>query len=405
MSRETTLPTGLPHGVEPGFHTAVLRPTAEANGLPNAAYTSEAFLTFERDHLLAKTWTAIGSGAEIPRPGDAKPVDLLGLPLLLLRDQDHGIRVFHNVCSHRGMQLVSAPCNVGKVIRCPYHSWVYSQQGDLRVAPLIGGPGRNDCPGFDKGRHGLKPVRSAVWFDQVFVNLSGDAPPFEDYIAPLAERWMDFDGSLLRHGGADSSLQFELDCNWKLAVENYCEAYHLPWVHPGLNSYSRIEDHYNIELEDRFAGQGTTVYAPNLPGPDFPRFPDLPAVWDKQAEYIALFPNILLGIHNDHIFALRLEPLAPGRTREQVDIYYVGEAPLGDAYSERRRANAEAWRSVFQEDVGVVEGMQRGRASPAFAGGVFSPVMDTPTHCFHRWVAASLGAVLETGGARLRVAG
>lgn len=405
MSPETTLPAGSALGVEPGFHAAVLRPTVEANGLPNAAYTSEAFLTFERDHLLAKTWTAIGSGAEIPRPGDAKPVDLLGLPLLLLRDQDRGIRVFHNVCSHRGMQLVSAPGNVGKVIRCPYHSWVYSQAGDLRVAPSIGGPGKNDCPGFDKAKHGLRPVRSAVWFDQVFVDLSGDAPAFEAHVAPLAERWQDFDASLLRHGGADSVLRFELDCNWKLAVENYCESYHLPWVHPGLNSYSRIEDHYNIEREGRFAGQGTTVYAPNLPGPGFPHFPGLPSVWDRQAEYIALFPNILLGIHNDHFFVMRLEPLAPGRTRERVDIYYLGDEPLGDAFGERRRANAEAWRSVFQEDVGVVEGMQRGRASPAFKGGVFSPVMDTPTHCFHRWVAASLGAALENGSARLRGTG
>ena len=42
---------------------------------------------------------------------------------------------------------------------------------------------------------------------------------------------------------------------------------------------------------------------------------------------------------------------------------------------------------VFGEDIGAVEGMQRGRQSPGFQGGVFSPVLDHPTHFFHQWVA------------------
>ena len=105
---------------------------------------------------------------------------------LLLRDLEGHIRVFHNVCSHRGVELVTQPTTVKKTITCPYHSWCYGLDGGLRATPSIGGPGRNTCEGFDKARHGLKPVRSAVWFDVVFVNLSGDAAPFEDYIAPLA---------------------------------------------------------------------------------------------------------------------------------------------------------------------------------------------------------------------------
>jgi choline monooxygenase len=89
-------------------------------------------------------------------------------------------------------------------------------------------------------------------------------------------------------------------CNWKLAVENYCESYHLPWVHPGLNSYSRLEDHYNIVAPRSFSGQGTTVYAPALGDAAFPDFPGLPAKWDTAAEYVALYPNVLFGVHRDH---------------------------------------------------------------------------------------------------------
>ena len=146
----------------------VQRPIAEASGLPNEAYTSEAFAACERDGVLARTWTCIGAGAQVPEPGDIRPLSLQGLPLILLRDQAGEIRVFHNVCSHRGMELVSAPCRSRGAIRCPYHSWAYALDGSLKATPLIGGPGTKHCEGFDKAAHGLKPVRAASsWSDSI----------------------------------------------------------------------------------------------------------------------------------------------------------------------------------------------------------------------------------------------
>lgn len=370
----------------------VARPIAEARGLTSDAYTSEDFARHERDHVLARTWTCVGVGAQVPEPGDMRPVSILGLPLLLLRDLAGEIKVFHNVCSHRGAELVSEPSRVKKMIVCPYHSWCYGLDGSLRATPKIGGPGRNSCEGFDPAPHGLRPVRTTTWFDVVFVNLSGDGPDFADHIAPLAERWKDFDPALLRHGGPESSLLFEVDCNWKLAVENFCESYHLPWVHPSLNSYSRLEDHDDIAQEGHFAGQGTRVYAPRLSddGLAFPRFAGLSEYWRTGAEYVALFPNVLLGIHADHFFVVCLEPVSAARTIERLEIFYVSEEPLSEAYAQLRAANARAWQIVFAEDQGIVERLQRGRASPAFQGGVFSPVMDRATHCFHKWNAAAL---------------
>ncbi len=381
--------------LETDLETAVLAPVMNpiesAHGLPNEAYVSEQFARLERDRLLARSWTCIGVASEVPEPGDVKPVTLLGLPLILLRDRAGAIRVFHNVCSHRGHELVTEPGKVSAVLRCPYHAWAYGLDGALRTTPNIGGPGQATCAGFDKARHGLKAVRTAVWFDVVFVNLSGEAPDFAEQVAPLAERWAAFDPAQLRHGGEDSILRFDLNCNWKLAVENYCEGYHLPTIHPGLNSYSRLEDHYNIE-EDGFSGQGSTAFAPRLleGGPELPRFTDLPDYWNGRAEYVALFPNVLLGIHDNHFYAVHIEPRGAGRSIENFHIYYVGEEPLGEDFAALRVANAEAWCSIFEEDRGVVESMQRGRASPAFDGGVFSPAMDGPTHFFHKWVAAGL---------------
>ena len=375
----------------------VLTDTAQARGLPNATYTDARYLAIERERVFAPTWTALGFAADVPARGDVRPIELLGLPLILLRDREDNIRVFHNVCSHRGRRLVDQPTRVEAGLRCPYHSWHYGLDGALKGTPHIGGMNCHSCEGFDKRQHGLAEVRSAVWCDIVFVNLSGAAPSFADYIEPVMRRWDAFWGRSgpeeIHPAGPDGQLTLEVAANWKLAVENYCESYHLPWVHPALNHYSRLEDHY-IALDDdgeSFSGQGTRVYnLSEVAGISMPKLSRWPAEREREAEYLSLYPNALLGLQADHFFVVLLEPLAPDHTREHLRISYVGEAAIDDSHAAARESQLQAWRTVFEEDVSMVEGMQRGRASPAYHGGVFSPVQDIPTHHFHRWVARRL---------------
>ena len=357
--------------------------------LPNPFYTDPAVFENEKKRVFAPNWSCIGFGREVPKIGDARPVMFLGIPLLLLRDKAGEIRVFQNVCRHRGMILVDEPANFRGVIRCPYHSWCYSLDGELKTTPHLGGPGENDHPAVTKSELGLYEVRSAVWMDLVFVNLSGGAPDFAVTNARLTDRWSEFEGQALHHGGPDSSFSLTVQSNWKLAVENYCESYHLPWIHPGLNSYSRLEDHYNIIEAGRFSGQGTTVYNPKLDdsGRHFAQFQGLPEKWSSCAEYIALYPNVLLGIHKDHFYAILLAPLSHEKTLERVEIYYTAPEMTEPSWRDLRQRNSDVWEGIFVEDIGVVEGMQRGRYAPAFEGGTLSPVMDSATHAFHAWVA------------------
>lgn len=378
-----------------------LETVSEATAAPplgNSAYTDPAFFAAELDRLWGKSWVCIGFAHEVPEPGCVRPVSLAGKPLLMLRDHAGKLRVFWNVCRHRGMQLVSEPGRLAGVVRCPYHSWCYALDGELKVTPHVGGPGQNTDPAIDRTELGLLPVRSAEWLGCVFVDLAGEAPPFAEHIAPLARRWADFADRPL-YAGSECGFTLEVACNWKLAVENYCESYHLPWVHPGLNSYSRLEDHYTV-IEAGFAGQGTLAYRPLLAadGRRLPAFPDLPEKWSEGAEYVALYPNLLLGVHKDHTFALRLEPLAADRTREHVALWFADPSALDADHSTLRQRLGELWREVFAEDIGVVEGMQRGRQADAFDGGVFSPVMDAATAAFHGWVTARYRALgLDAG--------
>ena len=260
----------------------VLVPVSKAKGLPNEHYVSEDMFQREKNDVLFKNWSGIGFGKDVPESGDAKPVDFLGMPLLIVRDKDGSIGVFQNTCRHRGMILVEEPTRIRGAIRCPYHSWCYALNGDLRSTPHVGGPGHNTHDDIKREELGLFRIRSYVWRDVVFVNVSGDAEEFTDYAADLIERWKEFDQPL-RPGGTASSFKLDVNCNWKLAVENFCESYHLPWVHPGLNSYSRLEDHYHIEKPQAFSGQGTLVYR-QLQGDSGQKFPDFDALsqhWDE----------------------------------------------------------------------------------------------------------------------------
>ncbi|WP_026988716.1 aromatic ring-hydroxylating oxygenase subunit alpha [Fodinicurvata fenggangensis] len=358
-----------------------------ARGLPNEHYVDPRIFAEEKWSVLFANWSGVGFGKDVPEAGDAKPVEFLGMPLLIVRDRDSSIRVFQNTCRHRGMTLISEPTRVRGVIRCPYHSWCYGLNGALRTTPNVGGPGQNTHPDLNTADLGLIEIRSHVWRDVIFVNVDGHAPPFEEVHADLIERWSEFDQEL-HHGGADSSLQLDVKANWKLAVENYCESYHLPLIHPGLNSYSRLEDHYNIDGFGHCSGQGTLVYRQLTDdnGTAMPDFPGLSGTWDESGEYIAVYPNVLFGVQRDHAFAILLNPVDCERTIEQVELYYAVESARTPEFDLLRSRNAELWKTVFEEDIFVVEGMQKGRHGAFFDGGCFSPAMDGPTYNFHRWV-------------------
>lgn len=378
----------------------VSAPVGEARGLPNNVYTDEALFAFERDQVIGQSWAAIGYGSELPAPGFARPVDFMGVPLLIVRDKAGELRVFHNVCSHRGMKLVHEDCQLRTVIRCPYHSWSYGFDGQLLSTPLIGGIDRHHCDGFDQGSHGLSPVRSAVWMDIIFVNLSGDAESFREFIQPLEERWSGYlgtpDTGQIGPAVTESNLELAVECNWKLAVENYCEAYHLPWVHPDLNRYSPLDQHFHIMDGDNMSGQGTHKYElVSFADTRLPLIEGWPADKTRYAEYISFYPNTLLGLQADHLFSVIVLPQRTDKSLEKLQVSYVGPARHDERFESCRADVLKSWDKVFREDVFAVEGMQAGRSSPGFDGGVVTPVQDLPTRHFHTWVANRYLAALK----------
>ncbi|WP_440614129.1 aromatic ring-hydroxylating oxygenase subunit alpha [Candidatus Pelagibacter sp. HIMB1748] len=383
--------------LDPKKIEVVKNPIEKAHGLPNECYLNDDYLEFEKEKVFKNNWTMVGVASSVPNPGDAKPFNLLDIPILIVRNKDNEIKVFHNVCSHRGFKLVDQECKLKNVIRCPYHSWSYDFNGKLTVTPHIGGLGKHEVEGFHKNNSNLKEIRSKVWMDLIFININSNAKPFEEFIKPLEDRWSKFiskkDQQLIRHASDNGYFNMTVNSNWKFAIENYCESYHLPWIHPELNRVSNIADHYHIEDKNfNFSGQGSDKYSQQFDGNiKFKCFPNWPSEVSEKSEYVSLYPNVMLGIHIDHFYAFWLEPISNNQTKEHFELYYIGdESASSDEFKGIREKNFAFWQEVMNEDVTAIEGMQKGRSSPAYNGGNFSPVMDTPTLMFHKWVATNL---------------
>ena len=126
-------------------------------GLPSEYYNNKTFWKKECDTVLSNNWLFVAFAHDLKNPGDAYPVSIAGKPILIIKDQKNKISAFHNVCSHRCLKLVNEKKNLEKIIICPYHSWTYDLEGNLKAAPHIGGPNKHKPKGFNFKKHGLKP--------------------------------------------------------------------------------------------------------------------------------------------------------------------------------------------------------------------------------------------------------
>lgn len=360
-------------------------------GLRADAYTSPEYFKREQQMLFSRYWVCVGVASDVLTPGDVYPTEVASIPIVLVRDRHHTIQAFHNVCSHRGLQLVNSPCNVKGNLRCPYHSWTYRLDGSLKSTPHFGGYHKDSYDGFDRVSKGLSPIRCEQWLDLVFINLSGDAPPLTDYLQPAIDRWSNYDLSLLRREQREVNLQCQ--ANWKLAVENFSESYHLTWVHPALNSCSRMEDHFGFDVGDTHVGQGSLLYKSGvIDGKSLPTFPNLQAMGKETvAEYITVFPNLMLGVHPDYFLVFIANPLSPEQTQERMLFYFIGDEAMTDANQALRHLPIDLWQDTNDEDIDMIERMQIGRRSPKFDGGCFSPELEQTVYRFQQQVARAVG--------------
>ncbi|WP_170473315.1 aromatic ring-hydroxylating oxygenase subunit alpha [Ruegeria arenilitoris] len=346
-----------------------------AHGLPPSAYRSKAFWKKERKTVLFRNWVCVAAAHELKFPGDVVPVVLAEQPLILVRNRQNEIAAFHNVCRHRCMMLVEKPQNVGKLIRCPYHAWAYDLDGRLKASPHFGGTDTHETNGFDKSQNGLVPVRTRVWQDWVFVNLSGDAPDFEDYAASLIARLEGIDFCKLTHIG---TLDFGvIDTNWKLIMENFIEPYHVQFVHSSTTDQP-LKDHYTI-VDGNCLGSAV----------DLAEESGTSGSLGVSSRYLTLYPNFILGRYFPDQMGVYLNiPIGPNQMMQKRYLYTTEGQNLSEDEVDSLK---NLWWDVHKEDHEMVERMWRGRASDFAAdGGVLSPVWEDSVRAFQEMIVADV---------------
>ncbi|WP_228126606.1 aromatic ring-hydroxylating oxygenase subunit alpha [Candidatus Viadribacter manganicus] len=379
--------TTLDDWVDAEQRAALRAPIEEARGLPGRAY-SAGFYELEQRALFPRTWAVIGMGADLPEPGDAFPVDLAGSPLVMVRQKDGAIRVFHNQCRHRGMAVVTAPKRTQTMV-CPWHGWAYELNGDLRVATRLGGESTHQCPGFDQASLGLREVRSARWHDWVLVNLDGAAASIEEHLRPLNE--------LLDGIGLDELLpgprwSGEYPGNWKIAIEGGVEDYHLPMAHPQLFEGVSARP-ITIATGPNFAASiGEPLRSGAIRRPAGIEGVRMNEAQRGRSFVLNLFPTGMILLHENSLMLGVFTPNGPARTRLETRLYFH---PTAFGTEDR-----DAWRvqrgvtlaRVVEQDHDFVLSLQNNATARDRAGleTRFSPYWEGAVLHFQRMVLDTL---------------
>jgi phenylpropionate dioxygenase-like ring-hydroxylating dioxygenase large terminal subunit len=191
--------------------------------IPAGRYTDQRFFHLEIEHVWRKSWLLAAHIDELPEPGSFLLWDNAGQPVLLVHAADGSINAFYNTCSHRGAPVVTERSGHRKRFTCPYHGWSYSDRGEL-VA--VRDP--QDFRDLDLSTRGLAPVRCERFGNLVFVNFDPEAPALLDWLGPIAGEWEEFQFDNCRLAARHV---FDLDCNWKIAMEANTEVYHVRSIH------------------------------------------------------------------------------------------------------------------------------------------------------------------------------
>ena len=209
------------------FEAARTEPPAGFPALPDipaGRYVDPRFHQLEQEQVWRKSWLLAAHIDEIPEPGCFLLWENAGQPVVIVHAESGAVNAFYNTCSHRGAPVVTQQQGKSRRLTCQYHGWSYDHEGELRG---IRDP--QDFRDFDMSCRGLKKVRCESFGNLVFVNFDADAPTLREWLGPIADEWEEFQFGNCRLASREI---FDLDCNWKIAMEANTEVYHVRSIHP-----------------------------------------------------------------------------------------------------------------------------------------------------------------------------
>jgi choline monooxygenase len=328
----------------------------KARTLSSDFYTDAKYLELSKERIFARSWQLLGRLEK--SSSNLTPFnyleDFVDEPLLIAQNND-GVSVLTNVCTHRGKILVEEPCNAN-LIRCDYHGRRFDLNGKFLSMPEF-----EDVEDFPSESDDLKRLASGVIHDFIFVSLK-PSTPFCDIASEIDSYFK---------GGVDnlrlsSSRDYEVAAHWALYCENYLEGFHIPYVHRSLNE---IVDYGTYETKTH-------------------RYSSIQIGYDEHRNiaggYLFIFPNTMFNFYPWGISVNIVKPVSTDKCRVTFLTYVSDESKLNEG------AGADLHR-VELEDEAVVESVQKGIRSRYYDWGRYSPSREQGTHHFHRLIAEFMG--------------
>ncbi|MFC9360975.1 aromatic ring-hydroxylating dioxygenase subunit alpha [Rhodococcus sp. NPDC057014] len=335
---------------------------ATGRTLPSSWYSSDQIYRQEQLNIFRRGWEYVGSASSVSRRGDYFTCEVGGVPIVVVRGKDDEVRALVNICRHRHHPVAVGEGNCS-VLQCLYHAWTYKLDGRFNAAPRS----KTD-PSFSGDGLSLAPVAVDNLGDMLFVNVSGDAPPLEDALAPATtlarQRGIAIDSA--RYQG---SRELIFGANWKIAWENNLECYHCPTVHKNWYKTARLGPEY--------------VYVTPISPLHFEYTLDQHE--DAQPDYsYHLWPTVYFGsgafnepgsndsgLNRDYL-AMRFEPIGPRQTKITAAVYAVE-----DLSEEVVAQRLQAVIDIVEEDRAVCERVQAAHDSEIGPPGTLVTAVDS----------------------------
>ncbi len=335
--------------------------------IPAGRYVDPRFFALELEHIWRKSWLLAGHVDEIPEPGCFRLWENAGQPVVLVHAESGAINAFYNTCSHRGAPVVTEESGRKKRLTCQYHGWSYSHDGDL-VA--IRDP--EDFRDLDFSCRGLKPVRCERFGNLIFINFDEHAPTLLEWLGPIAAEWEEFQFDKCRLAARHI---WDLDCNWKIAMEANTEVYHVRSIHPKTVS-PILDDRRNVNTlylngHGRMvapvpAGDRGNLDAVGVPE-DVVQIDTVGEIARTCTQSYGLFPNLVAPLSAVAIPPILFWPNGIDKCRMETWTLAPdwGDGVAPDLWTEN---NGESLCQVLLEDTQFGEKIQKSMESYAFRG-------------------------------------
>ena len=365
---------------------------AKGTLLPRPAYTSQDWFDAERVPVHDRAWAYVCHVSELA-PGSFRRVRVGREDMIVTRDGDGNLHALHNVCRHRGAEVVVEQCGAARSLVCPYHLWSYSLSGELKVAH-----GMPDDLALSDFPLKSKAVRD--WHGLLFVVPDGNGLDGSDF-EPFAKHESEFARLRLEEAKVVHTEIYDVAANWKAVWENFRECYHCSTNHPEFLAAYDLASLYDENGETGIVRLKDGMCSLSLSGQPvckraFGDFVDVPT--DEWTLHFAdANPMFSVIATPDYAVVITATPISAERTQYRSDWLVHQDAVEGVDYE--TKDVVVVWHQTNLQDIALCESAQRGMSSTAFEPGPLSSLREPWVAKFHEDYARWLhDAVTESAG-------